>query len=159
MASPYEKVLGAELVGVIGVQTLDAFSGANTGKFSFPDPSRYFATVIVFAMLSGMAMFGESWGKLASRFGGVALLGMVAIPSKVSGRAPIMGALAYFDQLITGGVQGISGTSTTTIVPGGSVTTGLPSGATVTTPANFPTPSPTTVSGGPSAAGNPSGLA
>jgi hypothetical protein len=118
MASQYERVLAAEMIAVVGVETLDALSGADTGKFSLPDPSRYFATVIVFAMLAAAAMFGDKAGKLAASFGGVSLIGMVAVPSKKSGRSPIMGALAYFNQVITGGVQGSGGTTTTTIVPG-----------------------------------------
>lgn len=136
----HEKALAAEVIGVLVVETADALSGANTGTFKLPDPSRYFATVIVFMMLAGAAMFGEKPGKLAATFGGVAAIGMIATPSKATGRAPVMGLLAYFNQLWTGGVQGSGGPTTTTIVPGpsnASTSTVLPhNGVGYTSPAD-----------------------
>jgi len=100
---PYERLLAAEMLTVMGAETLDSLSGASTGSFNLPDPSRSFATVVVFMMLSGVAMFGEKAGKLAAQFGGVAALGMLMTPSKVTGRAPVAGMLAYFSQMIGGG--------------------------------------------------------
>ena len=102
---PYERLQAAEMLTVMGAETLDSLSGASTGSFTLPDPSRYFATVVVFIMLSGVAMFGDKAGKLAAQFGGVAAIGILMTPSKATGRAPVAGMLAYFSQVIGGGVQ------------------------------------------------------
>jgi hypothetical protein len=155
--SPEERVIAAELLVVMGVTTADALSGASTGKFSLPDPSRYFATVIVFTMLAAAAMFGPKSGRLAAQFGGVASLAILIAPTKKTGKPLILSALTYFNQLMVGGVQ--SQPSTGSGAADGSTTIALPSGATITNAAGATPEGPTTVSGGPSAIGNPSGLA
>jgi hypothetical protein len=103
------------MLTVMGVQTMDALSGANTGTFTMPDPSRYFATLIVYAVLAGMAMFGEKPGKLAGALGGVAALAILLAPTKASVAAgtpkPLaLSALTYLNQVITGGTQGTTST-------------------------------------------------
>jgi hypothetical protein len=93
----------------MSVQTLDALSGdtvdPDTGKVqgsTLPDPSRYVATVIVFAMLAAAAMF-ESTAKLAAAFGGVAAVAIVVAPGAGGKTPPVVGALAWFNRMITGG--------------------------------------------------------
>lgn len=109
--SNHERVLAAEWLVVMAIETLDALSGAGGGKFKLPNPSRYFATMVVYLMLAGAAMFGENAGRLAAAFGGVAALTITLIP--VKGQAPIIGALNYFDQLMGGTpTQTISGITT-----------------------------------------------
>ena len=110
--TPHERTLAAEMLLCMGAQTADALSDAYTGTFALPDPSRYFATVIVFAMLSGAAMFGERAGRLAATFGGVATLAILLAPTKASVKAgtpePLaMRVLGYFAQVMGGGVQGV----------------------------------------------------
>jgi hypothetical protein len=106
--SPQERVLAAELLVVMGVETADALSGAYTGSFSLPSPSRYFATVVVYLMLAGMAMFGEKPARLATSFGGVAALAILIAPTKASvaankPQAVVVSALNYFAQMISAG--------------------------------------------------------
>ena len=115
MASPHERTLAAELLVVMFAQTTDALSGASTGTFALPDPSRYFASMIVFTMLAGAAMFGEHAGKLAATFGGVATLAILLAPTKKSEAAgkpePLaMSVFNYFTQIMSGGVSSPSGT-------------------------------------------------
>ncbi len=110
MASTYEKALGAELVVVMAIQTLDALAGdtidPDTGSVegtTLPDPARYVATVIVFAMLAAVAMFGDKPGKLAAQFGGVAALAIIVAPGVGGKTPPIIGALGWMNQMILGG--------------------------------------------------------
>ncbi len=123
MPGPYERLLAGEMIAVMGTQTFDALSGADTGKFKLPDPSRYFATVVVFTILAGVSLFGDKLGRLAATFGGVAALGIIMTPSKTTGKAPVTGALAYFAQIIGGGwvqtpTAGTSAGTPVAIAPG-----------------------------------------
>ncbi len=106
--SPQERVLAAELLVVMGVQTADALSGAYTGKFQFPNPSRYFASIVVYLMLAAAAMFGEKPARLAATFGGVAALTILLAPTKRSveagkPEAVAVSAIGYLAQLVSGG--------------------------------------------------------
>lgn len=103
--SQWERILAAEWLVVFSTETFDALSGAGNGKFSLPDPSRYFATMVVFLMLSAAAMFGDKAGKLAAAMGGVAGLTILMAPGK-NGKSPVVGALAYFDKMMGGGPSG-----------------------------------------------------
>jgi hypothetical protein len=100
--SNHERILAAEWLAVMGTQTLDALS-SSSGGFALPDPSRYFATMVVFVMLAMVAMFGEKPGKLAAAFGGVAALAIVVAPGKNGGKSPVVGALGYFSSLMKSG--------------------------------------------------------
>jgi hypothetical protein len=111
MPSGHERVIAAELVTVMGVETLDALV-ASGGKstFSLPDPSVYFATLVVYLMLSGLALFGDRYGKLAAAFGGVAAAGILMTPtarSKQEGKPKplVMSMITYFDSIISGGTE------------------------------------------------------
>ena len=121
MASRYEKALGAEWLVALVIETADALVGVGTPKwsggtkpaanptgsgFKLPNPSQYFATMIVFLMLAAASMFGEKPGKLAAAFGGVTVLGIAMVPSKVTGKPVILSLTAYVGQLLTGGSQG-----------------------------------------------------
>ena len=124
--TPHERVLAAEMIVCVGAQTADALSDAYDGTFALPDPSRYFATVIVFAMLSGAAMFGERAGRLASTFGGVATLAILLAPTKASTKAgkpePLaMRVLGYFAQVMGGGTQRPTGLTPSTPAPQGTI--------------------------------------
>lgn len=136
MASQGEKLLAAELVVVMGVQTADALSGAYTGKFSLPQPSRYFATIVVFLMLSAAALFGEKPGRLAAAFGGVAALGIMLSPSKATGQPVIISALNYFDQMIEGQSYAVANPQT----PSSGPLPLTPSGTVAAAPAGSPAP-------------------
>lgn len=129
--SKYERVLAAEWLVVMGTETLDALSGADTGTFSLPDPSRYFATMVVFLMLAAAAMFGERPGKLAAAFGGVAGLAILLSPGK-NNQPPVIGALNYFDKLMSAGPAGSPSAPGEGNVPAGPLNTSVP--ATSTTP-------------------------
>jgi hypothetical protein len=101
--SNYERILAAEWLVVMAAETLDSLSGTAGGApFSLPDPSKYFATMVVFLMLSAVAMFGESAGKLAAAFGGVAGAAILLTPSS-NGKSPVVGAVTYFGDLFAGG--------------------------------------------------------
>lgn len=148
--SNHERVLAAEWLVVMGVQTLDALSGADSGSFALPDPSRYFASMVVFLMLAAAAMFGDKPGRLAAAFGGVAGLGILLYKGHNT-QPPVIGALNYFDKLMKGGPAGSpssSGVQNPSTAPGfGSVP------ATGKTPGyNFaPVPAPVNPTGGTSA--------
>lgn len=130
MASNYEKVLAAEWLVVMGVETADAFGNSRGDRLVLPSPSRYFATMVVFLALAGVAMFGESPAKLAAAFGGVAGLTILLTPvggaslapgaknaplkpgAKV-GQAPVIGALKYISGLMSSGSRGAPHTTAT----------------------------------------------
>lgn len=99
MASSAERLLAAEWLGIMSIQTFDALSNSTGGKLNLPDPSRYFATMVVFLFLAAGAMFGDKAGRLAGAFGGVAALAIALAPGK-NGKSPIVGALGYFSQLL-----------------------------------------------------------
>lgn len=120
MPAAGEKLLAAELMVVLGVETMDALSGANTGTFSLPNPSQYFATLVVFLVLSGVAAFGEKPARLASAFGGLAALTILMAPTKASKAAGhpeplILSAFDYLTQIINGGTLGQQDTSSGTL--------------------------------------------
>lgn len=120
--SPQERVLAAELMVVVGVQTADALSGAYTGKFSLPAPNRYFAAIVVYLMLAGMAMFGPRPARLAVSFGGLSALVIMLAPSAASVKAGkpqsvLVSALSYLNQMITGGSIGATHSSPSTTPP------------------------------------------
>ena len=74
--STHERILAAEWLAVMAVETLDALSGAD----SAPSRSRPGAVLRHHGgvlMLAAAAMFGEQPGKLAAAFGGVAGLAIV----------------------------------------------------------------------------------
>jgi hypothetical protein len=101
--SNYERILAAEWLAVMATETLDSFAGSAGGAaFALPDPSKYFATMVVFLMLAAVAMFGEKPGKLAAAFGGVAALAIVLTPNK-GGKSPVVGAVTYFSELTARG--------------------------------------------------------
>jgi hypothetical protein len=99
--SNHERILAAEWLAVMGTQTLNALASSQSG-FALPDPSRYFATMVVYLMLAAVAMFGEKPGHLAAAFGGVAALAIAAAPGK-NGKSPVVGALGYFSKLMKSG--------------------------------------------------------
>ena len=102
----HERVLAAEMVTVMAIETADALYGTSGGQFSLPSPSQYFATMIVYGMLAAVAMFGEKPGRLAGAFGGVAALAILLAPGK-NGKPPVViGALDYFNSIMTGGTLG-----------------------------------------------------
>jgi hypothetical protein len=128
--TPQERILAAELIVVMGVETADALSGAYTGKFSLPAPNRYFATLVAYLMLAAAALFGEKPAKLAAALGGVAALTILLSPSKVTGKPVALSALNYFDQMISGksvGQINAAAGSGLTVNPGGTVS-GAPAG-------------------------------
>lgn len=98
--SQHERVLAAEWLVLMGVETMDALANSSGGKFKLPSPSRYFAAMVVFLMLAGVAMFGTKAGRLASAFGGVATLAIVAAPGAKGKTSPVLGALKYIDGLL-----------------------------------------------------------
>jgi hypothetical protein len=126
--SVHERILAAEMVAVMGIETADALYSSTGGSFALPSPSQYFATMVVYAMLAGVAMFGEKPGRLAGAFGGVAALAILLAPRK-GGKPPfIIGALDYFNSLMTGGTLGQQNDFNTAASGGG------PSGDTAVNP-------------------------
>jgi hypothetical protein len=101
--SNHERILAAEWLAVMSVQTLNALAASSSSGFGLPDPSRYFATMVVYLMLAAVAMFGDKPGQLAAAFGGVAALTIVAAPGKNGTKKPILGALDYFAKLEANG--------------------------------------------------------
>jgi hypothetical protein len=109
MASGYERILGAEVIVVMGVETADAlFASSGKDKFKLPDPSVYFATLVAYMVLAGVAMFGEKAGRLAASLGGVVGLAILLTPTAASKQAgkpqPLaISLLDYFNSLIASG--------------------------------------------------------
>lgn len=98
--SHYEKILAAEWLAIMGIETADALGNSSSGKLTLPSPSRYFATMLVFFALAAAAMFGDKAGKLAAAFGGVAMIGMSLAPSKPGGTPVVLSAINYFTEMI-----------------------------------------------------------
>jgi hypothetical protein len=148
--SRYERVLAAEVLVVMSAQTVDALSGSGGGGFSLPDPSRYFAAVLVYMSLAAVAMFGDRPGKLAAGFGGVAALAMLMAPTKRTGKPLAMSLVDFFAQLTGGGVEGAANASSGPAIntPGG------PTGPVVSSPSSTPG---TVVGAGGSPQGQPAG--
>lgn len=81
MASQYERLLAVEWIAVFAIETGDALYSSKEKKFSLPQPQRYFATMIAYLMLAGLALFGEGAAKVAAALGGVAALTIVLAPA------------------------------------------------------------------------------
>jgi len=111
--SNYERILAAEWLVVMATETLDALGQSTETQFTLPTPSVYFATMVVYLMLAAVAMFGERPGRLAAAFGGVAGLAILIAPTSKGKRAPVVGALAYFAQLMKSGPNTQAPTSST----------------------------------------------
>ncbi|HMK62032.1 MAG TPA: hypothetical protein VK386_00315 [Acidimicrobiales bacterium] len=102
MASHAEKVLAVELLGFVAIQTGDAFytskAAGTTGQMggpTLPAPSQYFAGLIVFVMLAGLAATGQKAGRFAAAFGGLVLLYMAVKPNNSGGPSPVVGFLRW----------------------------------------------------------------
>lgn len=107
MASNYEKLIGAEWLAVMMIETGDALGTSGpSGKFNLPSPSRYFATMIVYLGLAGAAMFGDRIARGAAMFGGVAALAIAMAPNKKGGKPVILSFIDYLTQMINGGSAG-----------------------------------------------------
>lgn len=103
--SQYEKVIAAEWLVVMAVQTADALNNSAGGsKLKLPQPARYVATMLVYLSLAAVAMFGDRPGKLAAAFGGVAAIGIVVMPGPGGKQPPILAMLGYVNNLV-GGTQ------------------------------------------------------
>jgi hypothetical protein len=74
-----ERLLAAEWVLVTVVQTGDAL--AEQSGPTLPNPGRYFATMIAFLFLAGLALFGPNASKFAGRFGALVTLVVFLAPS------------------------------------------------------------------------------
>jgi hypothetical protein len=61
---------------------VDQTTGVTSPKL--PSPSRFFASIIVFLFLAGLAAFGEGAAKFASRFGALVALVIVLAPPNPS---------------------------------------------------------------------------
>jgi hypothetical protein len=120
----------------MSAQTVDALSGSGGGGFSLPDPSRYFAAIIVYMSLAAVAMFGDKPGKLAAGFGGVAALAMLIAPTKRTGKPLAMSLTDFFTQVIEGGLQKPTGSSAPAAGPGYVNPNAPPSEQNPATPAN-----------------------
>ena len=75
-----ERTLAAEWVALVLLITGDAIGEGLGGGKGLPNPSRYFASMVVFVMLAAFALAGEKAAKLASTLGGVALLAIALAP-------------------------------------------------------------------------------
>jgi hypothetical protein len=102
MATRGEKVLAMELLGFVLIQTGNAFyrAGATGQKGALggpllPQPSQYFAGLIVFTTLAAAAAVSERLGRLAAAFGGLALLALALRPNNAGGTPPVVGFLRW----------------------------------------------------------------
>ena len=109
--SAEERILAGEMLLVMTLETIDALSGAQSGKVKLPDPSRYLATVADFMSLAAVCLFGPGPAKVAARFGGVVSLAILLAPTKakdgtLTGDPIALSAIRYLGQLTGGGVLG-----------------------------------------------------
>jgi hypothetical protein len=106
MPSAHERTLAAEWIVVVLVQTGDALAGGPQGPLGgpkLPNPARYFAAMIAYLMLAGLALFGDKAGKLAASLGGVAALAILIAPSTPGGKPLIMRFLSYLNSMLVAG--------------------------------------------------------
>jgi len=66
--------------GVKTTTNADGTSSTQTTTPKLPSPSRFFAAMIVYLMLAGLAAFGPAMAKLAGRLGGLVALVIVLAP-------------------------------------------------------------------------------
>lgn len=131
--SSYEKVLAAEWLAVMAIETGDALAkSGGKSTLSLPNPAQYMATMIVFLSLAGVAMFGEHAGKLAAAFGGVAAIAILLVPMGKGKNSPLVGFLAYVNALMTGNAGGFKAKTASPI--SGSVAPSQNQGAAGTSP-------------------------
>lgn len=84
MASTHERALAAEWLIVMIVETGDAFAKhGKEGKRFLPQPSRYFATMVGYLILAGVALFGEKAARVASALGALVALTIVMAPPTI----------------------------------------------------------------------------
>ena len=133
MASTHgEKLLAAEWLGVVALLTGDALGQSSGGsKITLPQPSRYFASMVVYLMLAALAAAGEKTARLAGALGGVALLTIALAPSDITkppgpGNRPlVIRFLAWLSAVMsksnnpTGSIIATGGAGTTGGLPGG----------------------------------------
>jgi hypothetical protein len=81
--TPGERLIAAEWLAVMVVQTGDAFGESNNDQFTLPEPSRYWASIAAYLMLAGLALFGEGPARLAGALGGVAALAILLAPPQI----------------------------------------------------------------------------
>lgn len=85
-----ERLIGVEWVLITMLQAGDAIAsggqknaeGVTSPKL--PSPSRFFAAMIAYLMLAGVALFGPNAAKVASRLGALAALAMMLAPPDLS---------------------------------------------------------------------------
>jgi hypothetical protein len=123
VASSGERLLGAEWVVVMLVQTGDAFGESTDEQFSLPQPSRYWASLVAYLMLAAFALFGDKASKLAGGLGAVAALAILLAPPDptapiAQGNYPlIIRFLGWLSSMYSQGPAG-PGQSTATTSPG-----------------------------------------
>lgn len=103
---PGERVLAAEWIVVVLVQTGDALASPNRGSLGgpkLPNPSRYFASMIAYLFLAGLALFGRGPAKIAGAIGGVAALAILLAPSTKGGKPLIVSFLSYLNAIMVSG--------------------------------------------------------
>ena len=116
--SPEERILAGEMLLVMTLETIDALSGAQSGKVKLPNPARYVSTMAVFLMLAAATMFGPGPAKIAARFGGLATLAILLAPTKnpttgaLTGDPIALSFIKYIGQITGGGVLGPSAATT-----------------------------------------------
>jgi hypothetical protein len=127
MATHGEKVLALELLGFVAIQTGDAlYTSGQSGQKgqlggpTLPNPSQYFAGLIVFTMLAAVAAFSERWGRFAGAFGGLALLALALRPNNSGGTPPVVGFLKWLAQMYQSPPATLATPGGTGSVPAGS---------------------------------------
>lgn len=83
MASAAERTLAMEWLGVLVVETGDALYHSSKKKFTLPSPQRYFATMVAYLILAGVALFGEKAGRVAAALGGLVALTILLAPATI----------------------------------------------------------------------------
>lgn len=84
MASAHERALAAEWLAVMIIETGDALAKhGKQGKRFLPQPSRYFATMVAYLLLAGVALFGDKAARVASALGALVALTIVMAPPTI----------------------------------------------------------------------------
>ena len=84
MATTHEKALAAEWLAVMVIETGDAFARhGKKGQRFLPQPQRYFATMVAYLLLAGVALFGPRAGKVASALGALVALTILMAPPTI----------------------------------------------------------------------------